>query len=121
MIPFAETGGTEAVIILSSIADVYIIEHIAGRNKPVRSYSFREALIPQKALQHIRSLSLFTENRSCVFKLDPRQQAEVTSILQKITDEKRSAYRYSDFLQKTYLMELIHCLTKIHHNLSHKN
>ena len=77
------------------------------------SYSFNTSDLPFGAEIHFRSL--FVTNNKHAYQLDHKQEDELIAILSKIIHEK-SDYIFSGQLHKTYLIELIHFITKLYYN-----
>jgi hypothetical protein len=88
---------------------------LAGGRKLVYSFSFQ--VIPGRARTHIQSLGLFREKADVSYSLDEKQNLAITDVLTKLIREKESSYTFYEQLKATYLVELIHIITKIHqHN-----
>lgn len=102
------------MIMLSTIRDLYCIVHISRQVSGGSVYMFEKHLLPENTLRHIRCNRLFNTMSNTLYALNDVQDIEVASILQKLNGEKNSGYRFSKDLQKTYLLELIHFITKIH-------
>jgi hypothetical protein len=47
------------------------------------------------------------------YPLTHQQNTDLTTLFNKITNEQSSTYRYAEALQRTYLIELIHCILKL--------
>lgn len=102
------------MIILSTISDLYCIVHISRQVSGRSVYMFNKHLLPENTLRHIRCNRLFNSMSNTLYALNEVQDEEIACILQKLNGEKNSNYRFSNDLQKTYLLELIHFITKIH-------
>ncbi|MFD1003572.1 hypothetical protein ACFQ21_29880 [Ohtaekwangia kribbensis] len=102
------------MIILSTISNLYCIVHISRQVSGGSVYMFDKHLLPENTLRHIRYNRLFNTMSNTLYALNDVQDKEIASILQKLHGEKNSGYRFSNDLQKTYLLELIHFITKIH-------
>lgn len=103
----------EAMIVVINTRDQYVIAHFPRQGMGRYICSFRKSFLSEKGWQYIRLL-LPGSGRS-VYLLNDRQDADVHLILRKIVEEKGSGYIFSEDLQRTYIMELIHFVTKLHH------
>ena len=102
------------MIILSTIQNLYLISYFPHQPVAPCLYLFHKDFLPRRSLRHIRSLSIFNDARNSVYMLDDDQDSHVMQIFRKMYDEKGSGYAFSDHLQRIYLQELIHTITKIH-------
>jgi hypothetical protein len=91
-----------------------MISHFQGTDRSGSAFFFREDFLSEKAFQQIRALPIFSHEGQSIYELDAKQNLEVLHIFRKMKKEKKSGYAFSDSLQKTYLLELIHFLTKLH-------
>jgi hypothetical protein len=101
------------MIVVINTSDLYVIAHFPRQKLSRYMCSFRKELFSEKALQHIRLL--LPDNGRSVYQLNDQQDRDVNNILQKIQEEKGSGYRFTTALQRTYIIELIHFITKVHH------
>ncbi|WP_160143544.1 hypothetical protein [Chryseolinea soli] len=62
------------------------------------------------------SLDVFRETEDTIYLLTEKQDKAILNVLKKLQGERNSGYIFSEHLQKTYLIELIHLITKIHHS-----
>jgi hypothetical protein len=72
-------------------------------------------VLPLKTLEHMESLIVPGEVTANTYLLTSRQEKELRAIFDKINSEKQSGYIFSDHLQRTYLVELVHFITKVHY------
>jgi len=100
------------MITLSYAADCYCIRHAAGQG--IYSCSIAKSFLPDNAQKILDSLLIFGLNKDHTYTLTERQDREVSRIFHKIRHENGSGYVFSEQLEKTYLLELIHFLTKLH-------
>ena len=100
------------MITLSYAADRYCIRHAAGQG--THSCFINKSFLPDNARKILDSLLIFGQTQEHVYALTERQDREVVHIFHKIQDENGSDYVYSEQLEKTYLLELIHFVTKLH-------
>lgn len=101
------------MIKLSAFADRFTICHISADDKHAYMCSFQTSYIPENTRRHIHSL--FASNTGNVFYFLNKEQDDcIQTIFKKLIKERHTDYIFSESLQKTYLIELIHCITKIH-------
>lgn len=100
------------MITLSYAAGRYRIHHAAqqGHHSCVIAKSF----LPDNARKILDSLLIFGQTQDHVYALTERQDREVAHIFHKMRLENGSDYVFSEQLEKTYLLELIHFVTKLH-------
>jgi len=96
--------------------DRYAIDHIRGKYGPRVAYSFSHDFLPESVLLHMLSLDVFRETEDTIYVLTEKQDKAILDVLKKLHGEQNSSYIFSEHLQKTYLIELIHLITKIHHS-----
>jgi hypothetical protein len=80
------------------------------------AYSFSPDFLPERVILHLLSLNVFREAEDTIYILTEKQDKAILDILKKLHGERNSGYIFSEHLQKTYLIELIHLITKIHHS-----
>jgi hypothetical protein len=100
------------MITLSYAADRYCIHHTARQG--AHSCVIVKSFLPDNARKILDSLLIFGQTQDHVYPLTERQDREVSHIFHKISHENGPDYVFSEQLQKTYLLELIHFLTKLH-------
>jgi hypothetical protein len=103
------------MIVVINTWDLYVIAHFPRRHLAQYICSFRKDFLSAKSLAHTRLLPVLPDNGRSVFLLNDQQDADVNVILQKINEEKGSGYIFSDDLQRTYIIELIHFITKLYY------
>jgi AraC family transcriptional activator of pobA len=86
--------------------DVCIISHHSYL------YTFRKEFLSEKLWKGLRQLPAF-RNSSSTFLLNNKQEQQLTGIFEKINNEQKSDYIFSEDLQRTYLVELIHFINKL--------
>jgi len=96
--------------------DRYAIDHIQEKYGQRVAYSFSHDFLPEKVLLHMLSLDVFRETEDTIYLLTEKQDKAILDVLKKLHGERNSGYIFSEHLQKTYLIELIHLITKIHHS-----
>jgi hypothetical protein len=100
------------MIMLSYAADSYCIRHAAGQG--TQSCSIAKDFLPDNARKILDSFQILGQTQDHVYTLTERQEREVSHIFYKIYHENGSDYMFSEQLEKTYLLELIHFVTKLH-------
>jgi hypothetical protein len=76
-------------------------------------YSFPNDFLPAPAIRHINTLGIFGRKK-VIYWLNSNDDSAIIEVLHKLDGERNSKYIFSDHLQKTYLMEFFHLITKIH-------
>ncbi|HEY9045958.1 MAG TPA: hypothetical protein VIN08_08680 [Ohtaekwangia sp.] len=102
------------MLTLKKTEDRYFISHSSGKISAAITYQFHKDSLPVKTQQHLCSLYVPDETKY-TYTLSDKQEQELVSILRKIKKEKKSDYIFTDHLQKTYLVELVHFITKVHY------
>ena len=103
------------MLTVKKTGDHYSIRNFTGQHEDITSYSFHKDTLPLKALEHMESLIVPGEVTANTYLLTSRQERELQTIFDKISNEKQSDYIFSDHLQRTYLVELVHFITKVHY------
>jgi len=103
-----------AMLTLKKTEDRFFISHSSDKASAAISYQFSSHSLPEKTQEHLRSLYI-SGKIDCTYALSDKQEQELVDILKKIKKEKKSDYIFTDHLQKTYLVELIHFITKVHY------
>jgi|GEM_PF-681989 len=104
------------MLIIISTADQYMIGHFPRQDmKAGWICFFRKDFLPLGTQRHISLLPVFAPGAGgSLYLLDERQNQDVGSIFRKIKEENGSGYIFSDDLQRTYLVELVHFITRLH-------
>jgi hypothetical protein len=92
--------------------DEYKLWHLNTSTQHDFRYSFNTSDLPHGAEIHLRSLFIVSSQHT--YALDHKQENELIAILRKIIHEK-SDYIFSGQLHKTYLIELVHFITKLYY------
>jgi hypothetical protein len=100
------------MLIITDIEELYLIAYFPPQHKERLIFFFRKDFLSEKTLRNIRTLPFFKKRAS--YPLDENQQQAITEIFAKIIGEQTSGYIFSEDLQRTYLMELIHFIIKVH-------
>ncbi len=101
------------MLTLRRINEEYIIECSSDQGQ-LLSYSFNQEQLTEKSIAHLQQLPLFKTSKHVIFTLNEKQDKAFTEVLHKLRQEENSDYLFSIQLQRTYLFELIHLLTKLH-------
>lgn len=96
--------------------DRFAIDHTQEEHGQRMAYSFSRDFLPESVILHMLSLNIFREKEDTIYLLTEKQDSAIFDVLKRLTNEKNSDYIFSEHLQKTYLIELIHLITKIHHS-----
>lgn len=76
-------------------------------------YSFPADFLPATTVRHVMSLGIFSPEKA-TYQLAPNDDRAIVEVLRKLDHERHSTYIFSSQLQKTYLIEFIHIITKLH-------
>lgn len=76
-------------------------------------YSFSVDFLPATTVRHVNALGVFSRKK-ITYQLSAKDDRAIAEVLRKLESERRSTYIFSNHLQKTYLMEFIHIITKLH-------
>ena len=96
--------------------DQYTIRHYLTSDHHEVAYSFSNNLLTEKTILHIHSIKVFKETADTVYVLNKKQDKAILDVLKKLIGESTSEYIFAEPLLKTYLVELIHLITKIHNS-----
>lgn len=100
------------MLVVTTIEDLFIIHH-SRQHKKGHTCILHKNFLNARVWQHIRSLAISNNGSRPFYVLSNKQDKDLDAILQKMIDEKDSDYIFSDDLQRTYIMELLHFLTKM--------
>lgn len=100
------------MLYISSIENVYFIRYTGHRLQETYTCRFEKHLVPDMT-PLLDTLGPAPEGHSSCFFLDRLQQNKIANIFRKMHREKDSGYIYTDYLQHTYLAELIHFIVKL--------
>jgi hypothetical protein len=89
------------------------IIHVSKYTRRQIVYSFSNDFLPATAIRHVNALGIFLQ-KEVTYILNSTDDRAIVEVLHKLDSERHSNYIFSDHLQKTYLIELIHLITKIH-------
>lgn len=101
------------MIIITNIADLYMISLYRGQRDAGLVYTFHKDFLTQQTWKHLNALPVFTLYKKPAFELTDKQDRDLSAIMIKMKQEQGSGYVFSDDLQRTYLMELIHGIMKV--------
>lgn len=102
------------MLITTTIADLFWIAHFPGPAIKGFIFYFHKNFLPEKTLKNLQVLPIFQNDGRALYLLNQQQNQQVAGILEKLMKEKNSDYVFSKDLMRTYLIELIHCIVKIH-------
>ncbi|MBA4054187.1 MAG: hypothetical protein C0490_05695 [Marivirga sp.] len=102
------------MLTLRKAGDHFFLDHFVAKSGKHLTYRFYRKKLPQRTVAHLDSLPAFKTSEDTVLILNNKQNAAITDVFNKIVVEEASGYAYSEQLIQTYLIELIHLITKIH-------
>lgn len=106
-------SGSSDTLTVSRNADQFDIIHISKHTGRQIVYSFLNDFLPPTTIRHVDTLGIFPREE-VTYMLNSMDNKAIVEVLYKLRRERRSRYIFSDLLQKTYLIEFIHLITKIH-------
>lgn len=89
------------------------IAHTSKQTGRQLVYSFPNDFLPATTVRHVNALGIFSR-KEVTYLLSPNDDRAIAEVLRKLDRERHSTYIFSNQLQKTYLMEFIHIVTKLH-------
>lgn len=89
----------------------YILKHILANEAQSQTCVFMSNLLPEQMIRNSGLFPLDNHGRKR-YLLSPRQNLQAGIIIGKLNKEKGSDYVFSESLQRTYLIELMHLLVK---------
>ena len=92
------------------------VDHFHEKYRQRVAYSFSQDSLPERVVLHLQSLDVFSDSEDTVYILNAKQNRAMLGVLKKLNAQRKSDYIFSEHLQKTYLIELIHLITKIHYS-----
>lgn len=101
------------MLTLSRNGGQFDIVHVSQYTGRKIVYSFSKDFLPAPAMRHANSLGIFLQ-REVTYMLSSADNSAIAEVLNKLDSERHSSYVFSDHLQKTYLIEFIHLMTKLH-------
>jgi hypothetical protein len=101
------------MLTLSRKNDQLDITHVSEGTGREIAYSFSNDFLPATTIRHVNDLGIFLE-KDVTYILNSSDDSVIVEVLHKLDSERHSGYIFSDELQKTYLIEFIHLITKIH-------
>jgi hypothetical protein len=101
------------MIVLMAIEQLFIIAYFTEDRDPGFLYVFREGFLSAQAVQHFRSLAVSGRQVHAFYQLDETQKNKAGAIFRKMRTEHDTLYAFNDDLQKVYLLELLHFITKL--------
>jgi hypothetical protein len=101
------------MLTLSRKKDQFGITHVSEGTGREIAYSFSNDFLPASTIRHVNALGIFL-HKEITYMLNPSDDSAILEVLHKLVNERHSGYIFSGELQKTYLIEFIHLLTKMH-------
>lgn len=89
----------------------YILRHIVADRTQSQTCVFTSGFLPEQMIEKSGLFPSHDQGRKC-YMLSPRQNLQAGIIIGKFNKEKGSDYMFSEQLQRTYLIELMHLLVK---------
>lgn len=100
---------------LRKVEETYVLHYTSQRVTGVLTFSLHVKDMPEKTAYHIDALYSMSATQPCTYPLNDKQEKALMNIVSKIRTEKTSDYLFTDALQQTYRVELVHFITKIHY------
>jgi len=100
------------MLTLSRKKDQFGIIHVSEGTGREIAYSFSNDFLPATTIRHVNGLGIFLQ-KEITYMLNAKDDSAIQEVLHKLDNERHSGYIFSDDLQKTYLIEFIHLLTKM--------
>ena len=101
------------MLTLKRNGEQFEIIHTANDQINHEHYRFSPTRLPPATQHHLRALGIFLDQEHN-YSVTALEAKSIVEILDKLKNEIDSNYRYTVHLQTTYLIELIHLITKIH-------
>jgi hypothetical protein len=101
------------MLTLSRRNDQFDITHVSEGTGRQIAYSFSNDFLPATTIRHVNDLGIFLQEE-VTYILNSTDDSAIVEVLHKLNSERHSGYIFSDELQKTYLIEFIHLITKMH-------
>jgi len=90
----------------------FLIGHFSDQHQPGATYTFDQKFLPDNIISHMRTLT-DSGDHCKVYPLSESQNDVVAEIFTRLCGEAGSGYIFSRQLEKTYLVELIHFITRL--------
>ncbi|MBL0912633.1 MAG: hypothetical protein IBJ09_09695 [Bacteroidia bacterium] len=102
------------MIQITSIENLLVICHLpAYKGKGAACY-LHSRFFPPGLWQRLRALPFFSTADGASYMLNSKEDREAGLIFGKMQQEAASDYLFTADLQRTYLIELVHLLLKVH-------
>jgi hypothetical protein len=101
------------MLTLSRKNDQFDIAHVSKYTGRQIIYSFSNDFLPATTIRHVNALGIFLQ-KEVTYILNSTDDSAIAEVLHKLDSERHSSYIFSNYLEKTYLIELIHLITKMH-------
>jgi hypothetical protein len=93
---------------------MFIISYFNKQDDYGISLFFAKAFMSERIFRNISVLPIFSADKMSLYLLTDKQNRKVITIFEKIKAEDGSGYIYSQYLQRLYLIELIHFIMKMY-------
>lgn len=104
--------GSNDMLTFSRKSDQFDITHVSAYTGRQIIYSFSNDFLPANTIRHLNTLGIFLQH-DVTYLLSSTDDSAIVEVLHKLDRERHSNYIFSDHLQKTYLIEFIHLITKM--------
>jgi hypothetical protein len=101
------------VILTAMYGSRFLIGHFSGEHRPGVTYTFDQTFLPDNITSHMRSLTGAGNHRYAIYPLTETQDSVAADIFTRLRGEAGSGYIFSRQLEQTYLVELIHFITRL--------
>jgi hypothetical protein len=108
------------MITLSYTEGHYCIRHAPQTASRASACFIAHDFLPKNAERLLDSLLIFGPAKDHIYTLTDHQNREASRIFYKIDHENTADYVFSEQLEKTYLLELVHFVTKLHYQAEPK-
>jgi len=100
-------------IVTAMYGSRFLIGHFSEQHPPGATYTFDNTFLPDNITSHMRTLAGTDEDSCMLYQLTESQDDAAATLFDKLRGEKGSGYIFSTQLERTYLVELIHFITRL--------
>jgi len=101
------------VIVTAMYGSRFLIGHFSAQHPPGATYTFDQTFLPENITSHMRTLTGTSKDHYALYPLTKSQDDAAATLFNKLRAEKGSGYIFSGQLERTYLVELIHFITRL--------
>ncbi len=101
------------VIVTAMYGSRFLIGHFSKQHPPGAAYTFDNTFLPDNITSHMRTLAGTGKDNCMLYRLTESQDDAAATLFSKLRGEKGSGYIFSAQLERTYLVELIHFITRL--------